>query len=208
MLHRLPPDLDRDESDRMAATAGVPTRTVHRSCTLCEASCGLTFEVAGERIVSVKPDHDDVWSKGYVCPKGIAIAAVHHDPDRLRTPVRRRDDGSFEPISWDEAFTLVADRLGAIRREHGADSVATYIGNPVIHNHGAVLIRNGLLKTLGTRNSFSAGSQDTSPRFAASHYLYGNSMVIPVPDIERTTFSSAWAPTPTSPRAARWPALT
>lgn len=188
MLHRLPPDLDRDETGRLAATAGVPTRTVHRSCTLCEASCGLTFEVAGRTIVSVKPDHDDVWSKGYVCPKGIAIAAVHHDPDRLRTPMRRREDGSFEPISWDEAFTLVADRLGAIRRQHGADSVATYIGNPVIHNHGAVLIRHGLLKALGTRNSYSAGSQDTSPRFATSRYLYGNSMVIPVPDIERTDF--------------------
>src|SRR5689334_11827925 len=176
MLHRLPPDIEEDEATRSARN--VPTRTVYRSCSLCEASCGLAFEVAGdkgdERIVSVRPDHDDVSSKGYVCPKGMAMAAVHHDPDRLRTPVRRRADGDFEPISWSEAFDLVADRLNAIRREHGNDAIATYVGNPVVHNHGAVLMRHGFLKALGTRNSFSAGSQDTSPRFAASHYLYGN----------------------------------
>jgi anaerobic selenocysteine-containing dehydrogenase len=188
MLHRLPPDLERDEAERSARS--LPTRTVNRSCSLCEASCGLTFEVAGdrgdERIVSVRPDHDDVSSKGYVCPKGMAMAAVHHDPDRLRTPMRRRADGDFEPISWAEAFDLVAERLLAIRREHGSDAIATYVGNPVVHNHGAVLMRHGFLKALGTRNSFSAGSQDTSPRFAASHYLYGNSLVMPVPDVDRT----------------------
>jgi anaerobic selenocysteine-containing dehydrogenase len=188
MLHRLPPDIERDEAAR--SSSSVPTRTVHRSCSLCEASCGLTFEVAGdkgdERIVSVRPDHDDVSSKGFVCPKGMAMAAVHHDPDRLRTPVRRRADGDFEPISWKEAFDLVAERLTAIRRDHGADAIATYVGNPVVHNHGAVLMRHGFLKALGTHNSYSAGSQDTSPRFAASHYLYGNSLVMPVPDVDRT----------------------
>ena len=95
-------------------------RTVHRVCTLCEASCGLRFEVEGDRILSVRPDEDDVFSQGYVCPKGIAIADVHHDPDRLRTPMRRNAAGDFEPISWDEAFDLVAERLRAIRDAHGA----------------------------------------------------------------------------------------
>src|SRR6185369_16272719 len=101
---------------------------------------------------------------------------------------RRRADGEFEPISWDIAFELVATRLKQIRKQHGADAVATYMGNPITHNHGAVLMRNGFQKALGSRNSYSAGSQDTSPRFAASHYLYGNSLVIPVPDIDRTDY--------------------
>ena len=188
MLHRLPPDVEADRELRSPVTSS--TRTVFRSCSLCEAACGLAFEVAGEsgneRVVSIRPDHDDVWSKGYVCPKGVAMGAVHHDPDRLRTPMRRAASGDFEPISWDAAFDLVAERLLAIRREHGSDAIATYVGNPVIHNHGAVLMRHGFLKAIGSRNSFSAGSQDTSPRFAASHYLYGSSLVIPVPDIDRT----------------------
>jgi len=163
-------------------------KTVHRTCTLCEACCGLSFEVEDNRVVAVRPDPDDVLSRGHVCPKGVAMSAVHHDPDRLRTPVRRDDAGRFQPISWDEALALVVERLVEVRRRHGADAVGVYLGNPIVHNHGALLLRKGLMTALGTRNSFSAGSQDTSPRFAASHYLYGSSFAIPVPDVDTTQY--------------------
>ena len=163
-------------------------RTVYRTCTLCEATCGLRFEVEGDRIHSVRPDDDDVLSRGFVCPKGIAIADVHHDPDRLRRPLVRDAAGRLQPAGWDEAFDLVASRLDAIRRAHGPDAVAVYVGNPIVHNHGAVMLRNGLLAALGTRNCTSAGSQDTSPRFAASYYLYGSSLAIPIPDVDRTQY--------------------
>ena len=162
------------------------TRTAHHVCTLCEASCGLRFEVDGARILSVRPDPDDVFSRGYACPKGIAMAEVHDDPDRLRRPLRRTGPGEFEPIGWEEAFALAGRRLRAIRARHGADAVALYMGNPVVHDHGALLLRAALQKSLGTRNAYSAGSQDTSPRFATSYYLYGNSFAIPVPDVDRT----------------------
>ncbi|HYB99350.1 MAG TPA: molybdopterin-dependent oxidoreductase [Candidatus Limnocylindrales bacterium] len=187
MLRRDPDDLNLPNSSATAVRAQ-ETRVVHRSCSLCEACCGLDFEVEGDRIVSVRPDHDDPVSKGYVCPKGIALASIHHDPDRLRTPMRRRSDGSFEPISWNAAYDLVTEKLLAIREQHGADAIALYIGNPITHNHGALLMRHGLTKAIGTRNSYSAGSQDTSPRFAASHYLFGSSLVVPVPDIDRTQY--------------------
>ncbi len=163
-------------------------RTVHRACTLCEAGCGLRFEVEGGRILSVRPDPDDVFSHGYTCPKGIAMAEVHEDPDRLRTPVRRTPSGDFEPIGWEDAFALAAERLREVRERHGADALAVYMGNPIVHNHGALLLRAAFTKALGTRNAFSAGSQDTSPRFAASYHLYGNSFAIPVPDVDRTDF--------------------
>ncbi|MGH7806339.1 MAG: molybdopterin-dependent oxidoreductase, partial [Candidatus Binatia bacterium] len=163
-------------------------QTVHRSCTLCEATCGLTFEIEGDRILSIRPDEDDVFSKGFICPKGVAISEIHHDPDRLRTPMRRSADGTFEPISWEDAFELAATKLAAIRKQHGNDAVAVYIGNPVVHNHGAVLVRGGLLKTLGTRNAYSAGSQDTSTRLVASYHLYGASWAVPIPDVDRTDY--------------------
>ena len=161
-------------------------RTVHRSCHLCEAMCGLAIEVEGERIVGVRGHDDDVFSHGFICPKGAAIGAVHHAPDRLRTPVRRTPDGRFEPIGWDEAMELVGARLRAIRDAHGPDAIAMYMGNPIVHNHGAILVRSGLQKAIGTRNSFSASSQDTAPRFATSYWLYGSSLAIPVPDLDRT----------------------
>jgi anaerobic selenocysteine-containing dehydrogenase len=164
------------------------TRTVFRTCTLCEAMCGLRFEIDGQRIVSVGPDEDDVFSRGYICPKGAAIAAVHDDPDRLRGPVRRTPNGDFEPIGWDEAFELVAGRLREIRARDGGDAIALYMGNPMVHNHSALALRQGLMRALGTRVCTSSGSQDTSVRFAASWYLYGNPLAIPVPDIDRTDY--------------------
>jgi len=162
--------------------------TVFHTCSLCEATCGLAFEVEDNRILSVRPDDDDVFSKGYVCPKGIAIADIHTDPDRQRRPVRRTAAGDFEEISWDEAFDLVASRLRAIREQHGSDAIGFYWGNPTGNNHGALLMVSSLTKAIGTRNRFSTGSQDANPRVVTSYELYGSSVSIPIPDIDRTDF--------------------
>jgi anaerobic selenocysteine-containing dehydrogenase len=164
------------------------TEHVRRVCTLCEANCGLVFEVDGNAIRSVRPDREDPFSNGYACPKGMAIAALHDDPDRLRQPMRRRPDGDFEPIGWDEALDRAAEGLARVRDTHGDDAVAVYWGNPIIHNHGALLVRRGVTAALRTRNMYGAGSTDVSPRFATSYHLYGSSLALPVPDVEETDF--------------------
>ncbi|MBL8286903.1 MAG: molybdopterin-dependent oxidoreductase [Rubrivivax sp.] len=161
-------------------------RTALRSCQLCEAMCGLAIRLDGDRVVAVRGDEADPFSRGFVCAKGVALTQAHHDPDRLRTPVRRTAGGRFEPLAWSEALALAGERLLAVRAAHGADALALYMGNPTVHNHGAVLLRAGLQKAIGTRNCFSASSQDTAPRFATSYWLYGSSLAIPVPDIDRT----------------------
>jgi anaerobic selenocysteine-containing dehydrogenase len=162
--------------------------TVFRTCTICEASCGLAFQREAGELVAVRPDEDDVLSRGYVCPKGIAYLELLRDPDRLRQPVRRTASGDFEPIAWDEALRFAADGLARVRAEHGANAVAIYWGNPIVHNPGALLLRAGLMRALGTRNSYSAGTQDTSPRFATSYHLYGGSFIAPLPDLARTDY--------------------
>ncbi|HKJ23493.1 MAG TPA: molybdopterin-dependent oxidoreductase, partial [Myxococcota bacterium] len=161
---------------------------IPRTCHLCEACCGLEIDVEGDKILAVRPDPNDPRSAGYACPKGIAIADVHDDPDRLRKPMRRTRGGRFEPVSWDAALDEASTRLREIRKASGANALALYVGNPVVHNHGAALVRAGLLAALGTRNVYSAGSQDTSPRFATSWHLYGSSFATPIPDVERTDY--------------------
>lgn len=164
------------------------SKTIHRHCTLCEAQCGLELTVEDNRIVSVRGDTEDPMSAGFICPKGASIGDLHHDPDRLRRPMIRTADGEFVETSWDEALDRAAAGLDSIRKRNGADSIGCYIGNPIIHNYGALLLRQGLIRAIGTRNCFSAGSQDTSPRFATSYYLYGSSLTIPIPDIDRTDY--------------------
>jgi anaerobic selenocysteine-containing dehydrogenase len=144
------------------------------------------MEVEADRVVSVRPDYDDPFSQGYVCPKGMAIGEIHDDPDRIRQPMRRLADGQFEAISWADAFELVESKLKGIRAKHGPDSIAVYYGNPLGHSYSGIIMVDPLVKAIGTRNRTGASSQDTAPRFAASYYLYGNTIVIPTPDIENT----------------------
>src|SRR5262245_52121530 len=162
--------------------------TVFHTCSLCEATCGLKFEVEDNRILSVRGDEDDVFSHGYVCPKGVAIAGIHADPDRLRRPVRRNAAGTFEEIGWDEAFDLVAARLADVRARHGGDAIGFYWGNPTGNNHGALLMLSAFTSALGTKNRFSAGSQDANPRVVTSCELYGSSVALPIPDVDRSDY--------------------
>ena len=164
------------------------SQLIYRTCNTCEALCGLHIQVENNVIVSVRPDKEDVFSRGYACPKGLFINKLDEDLDRLRTPVRRNKKGEFEKIGWQQAFDLVEHSLKKIRTQHGDDAIGFYQGNPSGHQHGTVLTTTGLIKALKTRNSYNASSQDTNPRFAVSYYLDGASLAIPIPDIDRTSF--------------------
>ena len=163
----------------------MPTEFV--TCPLCEATCGLAVTVEGGRIGSVRGDKDDPFSQGFICPKGASLKALHEDPDRLRSPLIKRD-GQFVEATWDEAFAEIERRLPAIRAEHGNDSVGVYLGNPGAHNLGSLLYGRLLWKTLGTRNIYTASSVDQMPKHLSSGYLFGDGLTIPVPDLDRTDF--------------------
>ena len=163
------------------------TETAFRSCNLCEAICGLTIEHDGQQVVSIKGDKDDPLSRGHICPKAIALQDIHADPDRLKTPMRRTENG-FEPISWDDAFNLVESKLMQIRKQHGDDSVALYLGNPTVHNSGALLFQKYLKQALNTRNRFAATSVDQLPHHLAASLMFGHGLMIPIPDIDNTDY--------------------
>ena len=87
----------------------------------------------GQRILSIRGQPGDVLSAGYLCPKAVALKDRHDDPDRLRTPlIRRQGRGSpLEPASWAEAFALIARRLPAITARHGRDALGLVVGHPL-----------------------------------------------------------------------------
>ena len=162
--------------------------TLHRrACNLCEAICGLIVEVEDGRATGLRGDPDDPLSRGYLCPKAFALLDVNADPDRLRRPVRRTQDG-WEELGWDEAIDTVARRLAEVQAAHGRDAVAVYQGNPSVHNAGTMLFSPAFVRTLRTHNRFAATSVDQLPHHLVSWAMFGHQMLIPVPDIDRTDF--------------------
>ncbi len=159
--------------------------THYRTCPLCEATCGIAVEVDGDQVVSIRGDGADPFSRGYICPKGAALADLHHDPDRLRHPVRRDGDRWIE-MTWDDALDHVAARLRAVSARHGKHAIAVYQGNPTAHNLGLLTYGQLALRTLGTRNMFSATSLDQLPHMLAALLMFGNQLLMPVPDVDRT----------------------
>jgi len=155
-----------------------------RTCPLCEATCGLQVEVADGVVTRIRGDLDDVFSKGYLCPKGSTLKALHDDPDRIRTPLHKVD-GEFRPISWSEALALLDERLRPIVVEHGPDSVGVYSGNPWSHNYETIIYTSMLYGAVG-KNRFAAATVDQRPREIVSSVHFGVRTAFPVPDIDRT----------------------
>ena len=158
-------------------------------CRICEAHCGMLATVEDGRVTQLRPDPDHPLSAGYACPKGIAMTDVQNDPDRVLHPLRRnRATGEFERVSWDDAMRDIGQRITRVRDEHGARSIGWYMGNPGAFSYSHTLWVKGLLDALGSQHYYTAGSQDVNNRFAASALLYGSPLVVPIPDLARTSF--------------------
>ena len=156
-------------------------------CRVCEPSCALIAEVENDEIISLLPDRDHPVTKGFACHKGLATLEIHQDPDRNNYPMKKVGNG-FERVSWDEAANGIAAGLASVREKYGANSIASYTGNPLAFNSmagpaiGSFLIKNEI------RRNFSSGTQDCTNKFAGSEAMFGSSTIHPIPDIENTDF--------------------
>lgn len=182
----LDPGIDTEAAAHLESS----TRTAFRTCPLCEAGCGLEITVArdddgAERVTRIRGDRDDVFSHGFICPKGSTLRQLHDDPDRVRRPLVKRD-GAFVEASWDEAFAVVERLLSGVIDAHGREAIAAYVGNPNVHNVSALLYLKPLLRALGTGNVFSASTVDQRPKEISSALVFGTPLTVPVPDIDRT----------------------
>jgi anaerobic selenocysteine-containing dehydrogenase len=173
----------RDGGDR--ATLRLMRR--YGTCPLCEATCGIAIDLdeSGAGVAGIRGDADDPFSRGYICPKAHGLKSLTEDPDRLRRPLVRvgRD---FAEVSWDEALGQASSRLLDVRKRHGADAIAIYLGNPGAHSLDAMLYNAVLIRALGTVQRYSASSADQLPKMVSAGLMFGRGLAIPVPDIDRT----------------------
>lgn len=177
--------------------------STYRICPLCEACCGLEVKTSAGRVVGIRGAAADVFSAGYICPKGFALKDLHEDPDRLRQPLIKRD-GVFVEASWDEAFAEIERRLLPIREQHGPDAVALAIGNPSAHKMGLLLYFGRLAKMLGSKNVFSASTLDQMPKQLSSGLMFGHWLSIAVPDIERCRHLLVIGANPVASNGSLW----
>ncbi|MFJ8078642.1 molybdopterin oxidoreductase family protein [Streptomyces sp. NPDC096176] len=175
----------RTTSAPPGAPAAQSTRTALRICPLCEATCGLTLTIEDTRVTRARGDRDDVFSQGFICPKGASFGELDGDPDRLRTPLVR-ENGELREATWAEAFGLIAARIRPLIEEYGPNAVGVVLGNPNVHTMAGALYPPVLLSALRTRNVFSASTLDQMPKHVSSGLLFGSAIAIPVPDLDRT----------------------
>ena len=160
----------------------------YRTCNLCEAMCGIEITYHGKEVKSIKGDSKDPLSEGHICPKAVALQDIYHDPDRLKTPIKKTENGEWEPISWEAAFEEIGTKVRSIQKEFGKNAVGSYLGNPNAHNFGNGVFLPLYLRALGTNNRYSSASADQLPHHVASNFMFGHGMIMPIPDIDRTDF--------------------
>ncbi|MEC3914011.1 molybdopterin-dependent oxidoreductase [Nocardia sp. CDC160] len=165
-------------------------RTLLRTCPLCEAVCGLEITLdSADRVASVRGDHADPFSKGFLCPKGATLGHLDADPDRLTAPmIRDRATDTWRTVSWDEAFGVIRERLPRVSAAHGNQAVGLYLGNPNAHTVAGALYVPLLIRALATRSLFSASTADQMPKQVASGLMFGDPLTVPVPDLDRTDY--------------------
>ncbi|MGZ6935644.1 MAG: molybdopterin-dependent oxidoreductase, partial [Acidimicrobiia bacterium] len=162
-------------------------RIEYRTCPLCEATCGLELHLDDDTLTLVRGDKEDVFSRGYLCPKGTALKQLDADPDRIRLPLVKRD-GAFVEVSWDEAFAEIEARLVPILEQHGRDAVGVYMGNPSAHNLANMVYNRVLNQSLGTTNLFSASTVDQMPKQVSAGLMFGGALSVPVADVDRMEY--------------------
>lgn len=155
-------------------------------CRICEPLCGMVATVEDGRLLRLRPDPEHPLSRGFACPKGIAFAEVHNDPDRVLHPLKRTPAGDFARVSWEQAMGDIVTRLRRVHDEHGPEGIGWYWGNPGAFSTAHAMWLVAFMAGLGSPHLFTAGSQDVNSRFVASHLLYGAPLVVPIPDLART----------------------
>ncbi len=161
---------DRIESDA-ALPASVETR--HTFCRVCHASCPMEVDVADNKVLAVRGVMDDPLFEGYTCIKGRAIPDQMADPDRIRTPLRRRPDGTFEEVTSSAALDEIGAELRRIIDTYGPRAVASYTGTGGYQNSVAVPAARAFHQGLDSVSFYTSVTIDQPAKGLAGFRLGG-----------------------------------
>ena len=176
--------------DMSAEIARIKGAEIVRSfCYSCPWTCSTEVYVRDGKVVYLKGNHNSPNNIDARCAKGMASMYVTQDPDRLKYPMRRtgpKGSGQFERISWDDAFTMVAENLTRIAEEHGPEAVV-YLWH---HDPNGIFARVFLTKLYGTPNYYGHTSGCEQDRRLAAMTLFGH--IFPMHDFAHTRFALLW----------------
>ncbi len=140
-------------------------------CVLCSHNCGLRVDVAGGKIVDVRADDSSPITRGYVCNKAFSIRHYVEHAQRVEHPLKRRGDGSFERITWEQAIGEIAARLTAIREQHSARAIGL-VGIGGQANHMDAPYGLTFLSALGSKRWFNALGQEKTQHFLVAQWMF------------------------------------
>jgi anaerobic selenocysteine-containing dehydrogenase len=172
-------------AEKAVKAAASETQTHFRTCPLCEGMCGVKITLKSGRIESIRPDEDNVWSRGHICPKGTTLGAIHDDPDRIRRPMIREND-NWREASWDEALRYCEKLIHKVHAARGSSAMSLFTGNMVgksfdIGRHLMLFMAQAKLGSY-----YSSSTVDQQPKNLSSMLMYGDMWKIPIPDIDNT----------------------
>ena len=94
-----------------------------------------------------------------------------------------REGTSFREASWEEAFEAIAEGMGGVVERHGRHALASYFGNPSVHNTSILYYSGYAVRGLGSTTAFSASTADQIPKQLSTGLMFGTTLSIPIPDV-------------------------
>ena len=157
--------------------------TTKTFCRVCIAFCGLDVVKDGNKIVRILPDKTHPYNWRDYCAKGANAHVVRDHPKRLKTPMKRVGD-KYVPVSYKVAIKEIAAQLNAIREQHGANAIGTYIGNPGLSSSPNQFFQGGFSAAIGSTSQYTVGSIDQNSFHIVGQEMYGSELASLIPDID------------------------
>ena len=160
-------------------------------CRICEALCGLEADIEegadGRLQVSdVRPDPRHVVTDGFACIKGLRQHQMYASGDRLKRPRMRTSQGTYRDVSWAQVLSSIGSKVRRLRRQHGPQSIAMYVGTAAGFSVLHPIFAQGFMTGLGSTNMYATATQDCANKFSVARDIYGFPFLQPFPDVDQT----------------------